>query len=867
MASNVGPVPLPRRLEALGSTPGPRCGHVLTAVMGPGGDLTTAKLVLFGGATALEGSARGDAASPATPGPNSAGAGIRLAGATNDIHIFDVATGEWTKVTPDGEAPSARAAHAAAAVGNMVVVQGGIGPHGLADNDLHVLDFSTPSRPKWHRVVVQGPAPGPRYAHTLSLVLNRFLVIMGGNDGRSTLSDCWALDTSEKPYQWQKVAVPDKQPAGRMYAAAVPRQDGLMLLCGGRDASGVPLGDAYGLSRHRDGRWEWAEAPAQMPAGRYQHAAVFVDGRLHVVGGAVGGGRMVDAASSALVFDSRVGVWQAHDAGADELIDLTRRCRHAVAAVGPLVFVYGGLRGSTLLEDLLVADDSAGMDPIVRELRAKSDLWGRFLADGTAGSAVLQDFAAEEAARVWQVQSESSGGPQGSGGRGSASAGRRGTPAGRAGRGNDHGLPPMTPDVRLYHRAAVVAHQPDMRGLIRDLSIDAFHHEGRKAAAPGAAVEIRTPQGVAGGAKNFNDADNAVHRRVIDGLLRPREWAPTDGFLLSWEDIEDLCNRAEDIFKQEPTVLRLDGPVKIFGDLHGQFGDLMRLFEEYGAPSMTGDIAYIDYLFLGDYVDRGRHSLETVCLLLALKVEHPDHVHLIRGNHEDEDINSLFGFRDECMDRLGSTPGIQAWKRFNDLFNWLPLAAVVAGRICCMHGGIGRVIETMEQIEEIPRPISLKDANQVYTDLLWSDPTTNDAVEGVQPSPRGPGLVCFGPDRVTEFCNRNNLQMIIRAHECVMDGFERFAAGRLITLFSATNYCGTANNAGAILVLGRGNVMVPKLIHPLPPGAKMLTSPDDEFHAYGVSDADTWMQDINDQRPPSPPRGRALGGSGGMSTF
>ena len=75
-------------------------------------------------------------------------------------------------------------------------------------------------------------------------------------------------------------------------------------------------------------------------------------------------------------------------------------------------------------------------------------------------------------------------------------------------------------------------------------------------------------------------------------------------------------------------------PVKIFGDLHGQFLDLMRLFDEYGSPSTAGDITYIDYLFLGDYVDRGAHSLETICLLLALKVEHPKAVHLIRGNHE-----------------------------------------------------------------------------------------------------------------------------------------------------------------------------------------------------------------------------------------
>jgi len=253
-----------------------------------------------------------------------------------------------------------------------------------------------------------------------------------------------------------------------------------------------------------------------------------------------------------------------------------------------------------------------------------------------------------------------------------------------------------------------------------------------------------------------------------------------------------------------------------------------------------------------------------MCLLLALKIDYPRYVHLIRGNHEDEDINSLFGFRDECMERLGPNGGIKVWKRFNDLFNWLPLAAVVADKIVCMHGGIGRVIENLGQIEELQRPISLKDGNQVYTDLLWSDPTTNDAVEGVQPSPRGPGLVCFGPDRVADFCERNGLQLMIRAHECVMDGFERFAQGKLITLFSATNYCGTANNAGAILVLGRDMVMVPKLIHPLPPGHGEVDE-QGVYMTYG-NDSDTWMQDINEQRPPSPPRGRGLNGPS-LATF
>ena len=180
------------------------------------------KLLLFGGATALEGGPAG------TPTP-AAGGGVRLAGATSDVHVFDVGAGTWRRMQPAGEPPSPRAAHAAAAVGNMVVVQGGIGPAGLAAGDLHVLDLS-PATPRWHRVVVQGPGPGARYAHVLALLGQRFLIVIGGNDGRNTLDDIWALDTATKPYAWLRVQADGPVPAARMYAAAAARSDGLLLL-------------------------------------------------------------------------------------------------------------------------------------------------------------------------------------------------------------------------------------------------------------------------------------------------------------------------------------------------------------------------------------------------------------------------------------------------------------------------------------------------------------------------------------------------------------------------------------------------------------------------------------------------------------
>ncbi|CAL6334622.1 unnamed protein product [Bathycoccus prasinos] len=227
------------------------------------------------------------------------------------------------------------------------------------------------------------------------------------------------------------------------------------------------------------------------------------------------------------------------------------------------------------------------------------------------------------------------------------------------------------------------------------------------------------------------------------------------------------------------------------------------------------------------------------------------------GSHHNRMVNRAKAhvlLNNFCRPSSDNVLVLNDWRRFNALFEWLPLAAVIEDKVCCMHGGIGPSIETIEQIDQLERPCSMESGGLELMDLLWSDPTENDSVEGLRPNARGPGLVTFGPDRVKQFCENNGLQMIVRAHECVMDGFERFAQGQLLTLFSATNYCGTANNADAILVLGRDLTLYPKLIHPLPPEAMDSASPGEFDHAL-------WMQEINHERPPTPPRKNSFFGN------
>ncbi|KAG8477683.1 hypothetical protein CXB51_027675 [Gossypium anomalum] len=842
--------------------PGPRCGHTLTAAVAA---TKTQVLGLF---------------SSVVPPPLRAALPLLLPESVN-ISPHNPVT---TLIRPAGDPPSPRAAHAATVVGTMVVFQGGIGPAGHSTDDLYVLDL-TNYKFKWHRVVVQGQGPGPRYGHVMDLVSQRYLVTVSGNDGKRVLSDAWALDTGQKPYIWQKLNTEGDKPSARMYATANARSDGMFLLCGGRDSSGTPMADAYGLLMHRNGQWEWTLAPGAAPSPRFSLVC-----NCMLPGGALRGGRAVEGEAAIAVLDTAAGEWLDRNGLAkghaeyDASLELMRRCRHASASVGARIYVHGGLRGEgtamgsignraqedidTLLDDFLVAEYSPFQSdinsPVLTPERVLNFSGPRFNNESnftsfettsddvpdfpSAGGMIMDEYSlerlkeasaaeAEAANAVWQAAQAASAVPL------VASVSDENSHAAETASDASE----IEADVRLHYRAVVVAKEAvgSLGGMIRQLSLDQFENESRR---------MIPSSDLSYSAKKFyrQKSPQGLHKKVIYTLLRPRNWkAPANRrFFLDSYEVGELCFAAEQIFMQEPSVLQLKAPIKVFGDLHGQFGDLMRLFDEYGFPSTAGDITYIDYLFLGDYVDRGQHSLETITLLLALKIEHPENVHLIRGNHEASDINALFGFRIECIERMGENDGIWAWTRFNQLFNCIPLAALIEKKIICMHGGIGRSIHAVEQIEKLERPITMDAGSIVLMDLLWSDPTENDSVEGLRPNARGPGLVTFGPDRVADFCKKNRLQLIIRAHECVMDGFERFAHGQLITLFSATNYCGTANNAGAILVVGRGLVVVPKLIHPLPPP---IHSP--EALPERVGD-DAWMQELNIQRPPTPTRGR-----------
>jgi len=265
--------------------------------------------------------------------------------------------------------------------------------------------------------------------------------------------------------------------------------------------------------------------------------------------------------------------------------------------------------------------------------------------------------------------------------------------------------------------------------------------------------------------------------------------------------LKALCAAVREVFLEQDTLLQLEAPINICGDVHGQYHDLLRIFEYGGFPHEK------NYLFLGDYVDRGKQSLETISLCLAYKVRYPENFFMLRGNHECAAITRVYGFYDECKRRYN----IRLWKLFCETFNCLPLCALVDEKIFCVHGGLSPELTNMTVFQRVKRPTEVPDQG-LLCDMMWADPDKD--VKGYVDNDRGVSFV-FGPDVVKQFLQRNDMDLVVRAHQVVEDGYEFFAGRQLITLFSAPNYCGEFDNAGAFMLIDDSLMCSFKVLKPV----------------------------------------------------
>ena len=689
---------------------------------------------------------------------------------------------------------------------------------GLASDELFLLDLKNgDDKAEWLAVQLdeKGPTPGKRYGHSL-VYYKPFFILFGGNLNNEVANDVWIFNSEQQPLHWTKLDIKGDLPQPRIYHSAVVctygGANGMMVVFGGRRKNGQNLNDMWGLRKHRNGVWDWMKAPYKgNPQDRIQHTSLFCGNFFINIGGR----------SQALGDNLPIEVYDTENSEWSKFISF-RRFRHSSFIFDNYLYIHGGLEDDKQNNPANVLNeiDLYNLFANNKELTAKLKLYFSKKSEQNAKNASHNETNTNNSSTNNYQSSDSS----------SISSSN-------------------FKDIKISDKFVIggkVSQNANFSDLVKICSIDKL--KGQHANKENMLKMLKD--------KTLN---YSLEDKVIMALLRPKEWVnkPLDEedstFCLDIETVMALIDQCMKIVQEQPMVLKVEAPVKVFGDIHGQYQDLMRFFDLFSAPIQGpgGDIDGLDYIFLGDYVDRGTHSLETICLLMAFKIKYPNQIHLLRGNHEDRWINSVFGFQTELCERLrddADNPVI--FTKFNDFFDYLPLAAIINDEVLCLHGGIGSSINSLSDIEKIQRPLEVihevtNADQQLVVDILWSDPTDSDIETGIQPNstrdPTGVGnIVKFGPDRVEDFLKSNNLSLILRAHECVMDGFERFAGGSLITVFSATDYCGKHKNAGAILILGKDFKINPKLIYPQECPNKNWDNGEEALKL----------------RPPTPPRNR-----------
>ena len=326
------------------------------------------------------------------------------------------------------------------------------------------------------------------------------------------------------------------------------------------------------------------------------------------------------------------------------------------------------------------------------------------------------------------------------------------------------------------------------------------------------------------------DNDYANHPlaiRILDMFQSPSshlDYLNSEQFA---KDLFKLCQKVRHVLEREPRVVYLQSPAYIFGDIHGNLEDLHFFSDNIWRLGMS--LTAGNFLFLGDYVDRGMSCLEVTAYLLAMKLQLPNKVYLLRGNHETRDVNGWeehYGERSfiwQCRSRFGDDIGYRVWEACNQVFDRLPLCGVVDQDIFCVHGGIPRPVAKdttrIQDILNVPKVAGINppyeheaDAyQQVASDCIWSDPaseeqeqTSVDPETGFGESLRGGGAICFGNKAVTDFLQQQGFSYIMRAHEAHAEGVAVSKGARVFTVFSTSkdHNQGSQALAGCILVDG-----------------------------------------------------------------
>ena len=759
-------------VDSNGNKPSPRFGHSLVMI-------NNIKICIFGGAI-------GD---------------TRRINYSNETYLFNILTKLWIKleINNNKPMPQERAAHAAAVDDNsvMMIYGGSTKNGGLAEDEIWLLYLNEGKEVEgeWKRYQTNNSiSPGPRYGHSLNY-MKPYFVLFGGNFNPSLSNDIWIININEKLGEWKKIIFKnDVGPSPRLYHTSLKcnygKNNGILLIFGGRDSNENPLNDIWGLSLNDDDSWSWNRGiiknnDEMIP--RYNHSMVFYKELMIIIGGR-------GHHSNNIPLPTEVYNTDTYELFKFAGIPMNRQASFIYQTN---IFLYGGFNSKTPNQSI------GNLSRIsLEKIFSKSTLFSKLN--------LKKDI--KEQNKINKINNKKNNISQ-----------------------NKKSQFKLSPDVIIGSGGIALEGEEEIdqddQSIFHIISIDKLSEENKRIGD----VPNKNIISLLENKRVYNDK---LVEKFINTLLRPFDWYDNSkmdtihsSLPFSNKEIFDLIKEVKPLLEKDHSLIRIRSPCKVFGNIHGVYDDLMRYFESFGNPSddnQMGDINVMQYIFLGDFCDRGLYSLEVILLLFALKIKYPDFIYLIRGHHEDININEKYGLGEECHERLFDDikNPLSIFSNINKVFDYLPFGVLVDNNILLIHGGIGSSINSLEDIENIKRPINIEhnvtsNAQLNIIDLLWSEYSDNiDDIEvnNERDKNKNGFIVKYGKERLNKFLVDNKINLIITAHQFVKEGFTTFNNDRLLTVFSASNYMDKYQNIGGMITIAKKMAnkrmnIIPKLIN------------------------------------------------------
>ena len=756
------------KINQIGEIPKHRFGHTLVPI-------TKVKVCLFGG---------------------SVGDSHKL-NYNNETFTYNILTKIWQKINiknPD-TIPIGRAAHAACSLGNgkMAIYGGSIANGGLADDLLNIftLNSENESEGDWTQIKGNGERPGQRYGHSLNY-LEPYILLFGGNLNPKLMNDIWVMNMNKKDnYSWIKIEANNNKeiPMERLYHSSSICQEGdfknKLFIFGGRNAQNKPLNDLWSLTLNIKNEKDaknievvWTEIKPTNNDNfthRINHSMLFYRNYLLIFGG-----KSINSNPISI---------EVFDIEKKQLYKFKKLSmnRHTSFIFDKNVYFFGGFsqKNTVPLGDMLMAP----LNIIFENSDLKNILEKIDKNKAISNSAKINN---EKEKTNYLLSSEVVIGS----------------------------------DKKFYQNGKQT--EQDDLSLFTKLSISKLNDENKRV---GGYVSENLSKSITYNIK--------LIEKFLDTLLRPLDWfdkkvmaSLTEKFPFQNDEVIYILDEVKKIFAQENSLIKIRSPCKIFGNMYGIYTDLMRYFESYGNPSdniQNGDINVMQYIFLGDFCDRGTQSLEVILLLFALKIKYPNFIYLIRGHHEDININEFYGLGSECKEKLNEDIKKEdsIFQKINQVFDYLPFGVLVDNNILCIHSGLGTSIKLLDDILNIPRPIQVNQnpENNVelqVLDLLYSEYNYENEnnlynINSLRDKKQKGFIVNYGKEVLDKFCERNNINLIISSHKFIKEGFCTYCDDKLLNIFSVTNYMDIGKNVGSMFIIGKktknkkANIM-PKLI-------------------------------------------------------